>query len=175
MNPPPKTKIQARNSQMDSLRFLLVGHFQLRSKLPVGVRRWVIVFAKKNSNKEKKKEDNHSFASKLDEATGPFPESVLLKQKKVQEDGNLLPEFADAEEEKVYEFLKLQLQSDLNEERLRHYELVYLIHEKHAEEVGSVKEKIEEFLAEKKARIWRVSNWGMRRLAYQIKKVKNAY
>ncbi|TQD74249.1 hypothetical protein C1H46_040210 [Malus baccata] len=96
-------------------------------------------------------------------------------QKKVQEDGNLLPEFADAEEEKVYEFLKLQLQSDLNEERLRHYELVYLIHEKHAEEVGSVKEKIEEFLAEKKARIWRVSNWGMRRLAYQIKKVKNAY
>ncbi|KAM1304176.1 hypothetical protein ACFX2F_021878 [Malus domestica] len=163
MNPPPKTKIQARNSQMDSLRFLLVGHFQLRSKLPVGVRRWVIVFAKKNSNKEKKKEDNHSFASKLDEATGPFPESVLLKQKKVQED------------EKVYEFLKLQLQSDLNEERLRHYELVYLIHEKHAEEVGSVKEKIEEFLAEKKARIWRVSNWGMRRLAYQIKKVKNAY
>lgn len=26
---------------------------------------------------------------------------------------------------------------------VRHYEVVYLIHEKHAEEVGSVKEKIE--------------------------------
>lgn len=31
------------------------------------------------------------------------------------------------------------------------------------------------FLREKKARIWRVSDWGMRRLAYQIKKAKNAY
>ncbi|CAN6551210.1 unnamed protein product [Malus baccata var. baccata] len=144
-------------------------------KLSVGVRRSVIVGARKNSNKEKNKEDNHSFASKPDEATGPFPESVLLRQKKVQEDGNLVPEFADAEEEKVYEFLKLQLQSDLNEERMRHYELVYLIHEKHAEEVGSVKEKMEEFLGQKKARIWRVSDWGMRRLAYQIKKAKNAY
>ncbi|CAB4293094.1 unnamed protein product [Prunus armeniaca] len=145
-------------------------------KLSVGRRKSVIVGAKKNNNKEeKKKNDNHSFVSKPDEATGPFPEAVLLKEKKVQEDGKLLPEFADAEEEKVYEYLKLQLQSDLNEERMRHYEVVYLINEKHVEEVGSVKEKIEGFLREKKARIWRVSDWGMRRLAYQIKKAKNAY
>ncbi|PQQ11861.1 uncharacterized protein Pyn_02176 [Prunus yedoensis var. nudiflora] len=143
-------------------------------KLSVGRRKSVIVGAK-NNNKEKKKNDNHSFVSKPDEATGPFPEAVLLKEKKVQEDGKLLPEFADAEEEKVYEFLKLQLQSDLNEERMRHYEVVYLINEKHVEEVGIVKEKIEGFLREKKARIWRVSDWGMRRLAYQIRKAKNAY
>ncbi|KAM1711029.1 hypothetical protein ACFX1T_001294 [Malus domestica] len=82
----------------------------LAQKLPVRIGRSVIVFAKKNINKEKKKEDNHNFASKPDEATEPFPESMLLKQKKVQEDGNLLPKFADAEEDKVYEFLKLQLQ-----------------------------------------------------------------
>lgn len=31
------------------------------------------------------------------------------------------------------------------------------------------------FLGEKKARVWRVSDWGMRKLAYQIKKAKNAY
>ncbi|XP_061991561.1 protein REGULATOR OF FATTY ACID COMPOSITION 3, chloroplastic [Rosa rugosa] len=145
-------------------------------KFSVGPRRSVIVGAKKkNNNKERKKEDKHSFVSKPDEATGPFPEAVLLKQSKVQEDGALLPEFADADEEKVYEFLKLQLQDDLDEERLRHYEVVYLIHEKHAEEVGSVKEKIEAFLGEKRARIWRLSDWGMRRLAYKIQKAKNAY
>ncbi|KAH0993144.1 hypothetical protein GBA52_004627 [Prunus armeniaca] len=162
---PPETKFQAWNSQMVTSQ-----------KLSVGRRKSVIVGAKKNNNKEeKKKNDNHSFVSKPDEATGPFPEAVLLKEKKVQEDGKLLPEFADAEEEKVYEYLKLQLQSDLNEERMRHYEVVYLINEKHVEEVGSVKEKIEGFLREKKARIWRVSDWGMRRLAYQIKKAKNAY
>lgn len=144
-------------------------------KLSYGPRKSVIVGAKKKNNKERKKEDKHSFVSKPDEATGPFPEAVLLKETKVQEDGILLPEFADADEEKVYEFLKLQLQGDLDEERLRHYEVVYLIHEKHAEEVGSVKEKIEAFLGEKRARIWRLNDWGMRRLAYKIQKAKNAY
>ncbi|KAM1016884.1 hypothetical protein ACFX2I_046437 [Malus domestica] len=68
------------------------------SKLSIGVRRLVIIDVRNNSNKEKNKEDNHSFASKPDEATGPFPESVLLRQKKVQEDDNLVLEFADAEE-----------------------------------------------------------------------------
>lgn len=71
------------------------------------------------------------------------------------------------ETEELYEFLDLQLQSDLNEERskfhlfetrfnltglmmcslmffvVRHYEVVYLIHEKHAEEVESVNEKVQ--------------------------------
>ncbi|KAL6190811.1 hypothetical protein ACLB2K_037205 [Fragaria x ananassa] len=144
-------------------------------KLPIRPRRSVIVGAKKKNNKERKKEDKHSFVSRPDEATGHFPEAVLLRQKKVQEDGAVLPEFADEDEEKVYEFLKLQLQDDLDEERLRHYEVVYLIHEKHAEEVGSVKEKIEAFLGEKRARIWRLSDWGMRRLSYKIQKAKNAY
>ncbi|KAF3456400.1 hypothetical protein FNV43_RR01050 [Rhamnella rubrinervis] len=139
--------------------------------ISVGHRKSVIVGAKKNNEKE----DTHSFVARPDEATGPFPESVLLKEKKVQEDGKLLPEFADAEEEQVYEFLKLQLQSDLNEERIRHYEVVYLIHEKHAEEVLSVNEKVQDFLGEKRAKIWRISDWGMRRLAYKIKKAKNAH
>ncbi|VVB08303.1 unnamed protein product [Arabis nemorensis] len=38
--------------------------------------------------------------------------------KKVNE---LLPEFADAEEKELYEFLDLQLQSDLNEERSKFF------------------------------------------------------
>ncbi|KAF8387685.1 hypothetical protein HHK36_026339 [Tetracentron sinense] len=123
---------------------------------------------------KKKKVDSHSFISKPDEATGPFPEAVLLKEKKVQEDGRSLPEFADAEEEKLFEFLNLQLESDLNVERLRHYEVVYLIHEERVEEVGSVNSKVEEFIREKKGKMWRLNDWGLRRLAYKIKKAKNA-
>ncbi|PON64900.1 Ribosomal protein [Parasponia andersonii] len=131
----------------------------------------VIVGAKKN-----RKEDTHNFVPKPDEATGPFPEAVLLKEKKVEKDGKFVPEFADAEEEKIYEVLKLQLENDLQEEqRLRHYEVVYLIHEKQAEEVESVNEKVKDFLREKRGKIWRISDWGMRRLAYKIQKAKNAH
>ncbi|KAI4344753.1 hypothetical protein L6164_011944 [Bauhinia variegata] len=130
----------------------------------------LIVRARKNN----KKEDTHSFVPKPDEATGFFPEAVLLKQKKVQEDGQLLPEFADAEEKQLYESLMLELESDMGVDQTRHYEVVYLIHEKHAEEVADVNEKIQTFLREKKGRVWRLNDWGMRRLAYQIKKAKNA-
>ncbi|KAF8094205.1 hypothetical protein N665_0368s0042 [Sinapis alba] len=115
------------------------------------------------------RDDNHSVSTRPDEATGPFPESILLKEKKTDEEGDLLPEFVDAEEKELYEFLDLQLQSDLNEERMRHYEVVYLIHEKHAEEVESVNEK------EKKGKFWRFSDWGMRRLAYKIQKAEDAH
>ncbi|KDP27960.1 hypothetical protein JCGZ_19040 [Jatropha curcas] len=146
----------------------------ISQKLSLGLRKSVIVGAKKNRNS--KKEDSHSFIPKPDEATGPFPEAVLLKEKKVQEDGKFIPEFADAEEEKLYEYLSLELESELNaEERIRHYEVVYLIHEKHAEEVGKVNEKVEDFLREKKGKIWRLNDWGMRRLAYKIKKATNAH
>ncbi|KAJ6902735.1 hypothetical protein NC651_020270 [Populus alba x Populus x berolinensis] len=122
-----------------------------------------------------KRLDELASKAKPDEAIGPFPEAILLKEKKAQEDGRVLPEFADAEEEKLFEFLNLELQSELKVERLRHYEVVYLIHEKHEEEVGSVNEKVQDFVREKKGRIWRFNDWGMRRLAYKIQKAKNAH
>ncbi|CAN8270226.1 unnamed protein product [Cochlearia groenlandica] len=125
--------------------------------------------------KRSKKDDNHSFSAKPDEATGPFPESIILKEKKIDEEGDLLPDFADAEEKELYEFLDLQLQSDLNEERMRHYEVVYLIHEKHAEEVETINQKVQDFFKEKKGKVWRFSDWGMRRLAYKIQKANNAH
>ncbi|CAI9765808.1 unnamed protein product [Fraxinus pennsylvanica] len=58
---------------------------------------------------------------------------------------------------------------------VRHYEVVYLIHENHKEEVEQVNTKVQEFLEEKKGKIWRFSDWGMRRLAYKIQKAKNAH
>ncbi|KAL7220867.1 hypothetical protein ACSBR2_013705 [Camellia fascicularis] len=136
------------------------------------LRKSVIVAAKKDN---KKKVDSHSFVPKSDEATGPFPEAVLLKEKKVQEDGTLLPEFADVEEQELFEQLNLQLESDLNVERMRHYEVVYMIHEDHVKAVEDVNLKVQDFIKEKKGRIWRFSDWGLRRLAYKIKKAKNAH
>ncbi|XVF38917.1 hypothetical protein REPUB_Repub20aG0143700 [Reevesia pubescens] len=160
-----------------------IGFFTNQSsllKLPLensyfGRRKPLIVEAKKNKNNDSNKQDTHSFNPKPDETTGFFPEAVLLKEKKVQEDGRLLPEFADDEEQELYESLNLQLQSALNVERMRHYEVVYLIHEKHEEEVESVNEKVQDFLREKRGRLWRLNDWGLRRLAYKIQKAKNAH
>ncbi|OWM71079.1 protein WHAT'S THIS FACTOR 1 homolog, chloroplastic [Punica granatum] len=136
-------------------------------------RRLVIVGAKKKSKDDRM--DSHSFVPKPDEATGLFPEAVLLKEKKVQEDGQLMPEFADAEEKELFEYLNLQLESGLNVKQMRHYEVVYLIHEKHEEDVGKVNEKIEDFLREKRGKVWRFEDWGLRRLAYKINKATKAH
>ncbi|KAG1326153.1 hypothetical protein COCNU_01G000870 [Cocos nucifera] len=151
-------------------RSLPSNGFSYREKLSAKRGRLVVAGAKKRKNKP----DSHSFVPKPDEATGPFPEAILLQKKTVKEDGRVLPEFADAEEEKLYEFLKLQLESDLDVERVRHYEVVYLIHEDCVDEVESVISKVQDFIRERKGRIWRLNNWGLRRLAYKIRKAKNA-
>ncbi|KAK9724964.1 hypothetical protein RND81_05G111600 [Saponaria officinalis] len=134
-------------------------------------RRSIMVEAKKKNNKV----DSHSFAPKSDESIGPFPEALLLREEKVQEDGSFLPEFADDDEEELFEFLNLQLESDLDTDQMRHYEIVYLIHQDHKDEVDAVNTKIRDFLREKKGRVWRFSDWGMRRLAYKIKKATHAH
>ncbi|XP_030468966.1 protein REGULATOR OF FATTY ACID COMPOSITION 3, chloroplastic [Syzygium oleosum] len=141
--------------------------------LPVGTRKSVTVGAKKRDKDGKKGSDGYLFGP--DESTGLFPEAVLLKEKKVQEDGKLIPEFADAEEKELFEYLNLQMESNLKVTEMRHYEVVYLIHEKHVEEVGSVNQKVEDFLQEKKGKVWRFENWGLRRLAYKIRKAKYAH
>ncbi|KAK7303651.1 hypothetical protein RJT34_14563 [Clitoria ternatea] len=125
--------------------------------------------------KKDKKEDEHISVPKPDEAAGFFPEAVLLKKRTVEEDGKLLPEFEDAEERELFESLMLEVESDMDVELLRHYEIVYLIHEKHEDEVAAVNEKVQDFLREKKGRVWRLNDWGMRRLAYKIKKANNAH
>ncbi|CAH9108563.1 unnamed protein product [Cuscuta europaea] len=133
-----------------------------------GKLRFSSLIAAANKNK---KVDNHSFFPGPDEATGPFPEAVLLKE--AGEDGRL--EFADAEEQALYESLNLQLESELNVERMRHYEVVYLIHEDHKDDVESVNMMVQDFLKEKKGRVWRFNDWGMRRLSYKICKATQAH
>ncbi|CAN6338608.1 unnamed protein product [Urochloa humidicola] len=151
-------------------------------RVAVGGVRWrgpVAVRAKKKRGRgmdgeAEERVDMHSFAPKSGEVTGLFPEAVLLRKKMSREDGQVAPEFADAEEEKLYDFLNIQLESDLNLKRMRHYEVVYLIHEDHVEEVEDVVSKVQDFVRAKKGRIWRLNDWGLRRLAYKIKKATHA-
>ncbi|XP_072968522.1 protein REGULATOR OF FATTY ACID COMPOSITION 3, chloroplastic [Typha angustifolia] len=161
---------QCPRTQRETTRRLLFFSCGFFSQKELDRGRLVVAGAKKRKDKP----DSHSFVAKPDEATGPFPESVLLKKKSVKEDGQDLPEFADAEEEKLFEFLSLQLESDLDVERMRHYEVVYLIHEDRVDEVESVVTKVQDFVREKKGRIWRLNDWGLRRLAYKIKKATHA-
>ncbi|XP_071704182.1 uncharacterized protein [Rutidosis leptorrhynchoides] len=109
-------------------------------------RKSVVMSVKKNNISDKKKQYRHSFIAKPDETTGIFPESVVVYHKVVQEDGKRLPEFADAEEQELYEALNLMLESDLDAEQNRHYEVVYLIHENFEEEVEIINLKIQEYL-----------------------------
>uniref|UniRef100_A0A1D1Z437 30S ribosomal protein S6 n=1 Tax=Anthurium amnicola TaxID=1678845 RepID=A0A1D1Z437_9ARAE len=150
---------------------------QRQGRLTLGGRgagRVVAVGAKKKKKKNSGNSDTDGFAALPDENEFFFPEAVLLKKRTVQEDGRVLPEFADAEEEKLFEYLNLQLESDLKLERMRHYEVVYLIHEDYLQEVDNVVSKVQDFIRERRGRIWRLNNWGLRRLAYKIKKAKNA-
>ncbi|VFQ76239.1 unnamed protein product [Cuscuta campestris] len=137
----------------------------------------LIVASSTNDNNSKKKNknksDSHSFFPRPDEIT--FPEAVLLKEVKPGEDGKLLPEFADAEERALFDSLSLQLESDLDVERMRHYEVVYLIHEDHKDKVDSVNMMVQDFLKEKKGKVWRFNDWGMRGLAYKIRKANRAH
>ncbi|KAG5555340.1 hypothetical protein RHGRI_012769 [Rhododendron griersonianum] len=164
-----------RNSSLvlGSNGYASLAHFSSQ-KTSLRLRKSVILAAKKDNKRSDKKPSTHSFIVKPDEA-GFFPEAVLLKEKKVQEDGRLLPEFADDEERELFEQLNLELESALKLEQMRHYEVVYAIHEDHAKEVENVNLKVQEFIKEKKGRIWRFNDWGMRRLAYKIKKARNAH
>ncbi|KAJ6902758.1 hypothetical protein NC651_020287 [Populus alba x Populus x berolinensis] len=176
--PTPKQRVFSHSNQNKSL-FIASGSlsFSARPLFPsLGLRKSVIVEAKrsnKNNNNKKNKQDTHSFVAKPDEAIGPFLKLFCLKRRKRRR----MVEFCLSllMLKKLFEFLNLELQSELKVERLRHYEVVYLIHEKHDEEVGSVNEKVQDFVREKKGRIWRFNDWGMRRLAYKIQKAKNAH
>ncbi|EEF43134.1 structural constituent of ribosome, putative [Ricinus communis] len=153
--------------------------FTCNTKLSLGLRKSVIVEAKKTN---KKKEDKHSFIPKPDEATGPFPEAVLLKEKKVQEDGKLLPDFADAEEVDScivglgyphYKCLTQQLPVVIG--TVQHSFPFEFVLQPCPQFPLPIKTLAPGFLREKKGRIWRLNDWGMRRLAYKIQKATKAH
>ncbi|GER37008.1 30S ribosomal protein S6 [Striga asiatica] len=158
-----------------SCTFSRVFPFSCAQRLRFRGNSTIMAAAKKENKNINKRKNEHSFYPRPDESTGTFPEAVLLKEKKVEENGRLMPEFADEEERELYEALTLTLESDLKLDEMRHYEVVYLIHEDHEEEVENVNNKVQEFLKEKNGKLWRFSDWGMRSLAYPIKKADNAH
>jgi ribosomal protein S6 len=134
----------------------------------LSTRRSVVSMARKSAN------DKQSHVPLPDESYGPFPEAMLLKKKDIQRTNEALPDFEDVNEEELLTSLELQLESAMDFKTTRHYEIMYLIHEDNADEVQEVVSKVKDFVEEKKGKIWRLNDWGMRRLAYKIEKAKKA-
>eukprot|EP00897_Mesotaenium_endlicherianum_P003226 jgi/Mesen1/2931/ME000175S02086 len=51
---------------------------------------------------------------------------------------------------------------------------MFLVHEKHSEDVPAVIQKFTDFVEEARGKVWRLSNWGLRPLAYRIQKASSA-
>ncbi|GBG59463.1 hypothetical protein CBR_g38487 [Chara braunii] len=81
---------------------------------------------------------------------------------------DVYPEVMEVEQESSY--LDLLFETDSEMIFRRHYEIMFLIHEDHFEEVDDIIKNLKDFVVEKKGVIWRVNDWGMRTLAYKIKK-----
>ncbi|XP_057834275.2 protein REGULATOR OF FATTY ACID COMPOSITION 3, chloroplastic [Cryptomeria japonica] len=131
-------------------------------------RRTSVILMATKSGKNK-----HSDTPAYKELYEAFPEALLLKKsRKAANKKSQVPDFAD--EEELVKSLELQFESDMDLETTRHYEIMYLIHEDNANEVEEIVSMVKGFIEERKGKIWRVNDWGMRRLAYKIKKAKKA-
>ncbi|GJP44852.1 hypothetical protein CLOM_g4258 [Closterium sp. NIES-68] len=69
--------------------------------------------------------------------------------------------------------LDLELQSTFDIPP-RHYEIIFLVHEGRTEETPAIIEKITEMVKDARGQVWRVNDWGLRRLAYRIQKTWHA-
>ncbi|KAG6549792.1 hypothetical protein Mapa_008773 [Marchantia paleacea] len=99
-------------------------------------------------------------------------DDAKLEKKQEQSFEEFLPDFDELSKDELQSFLNLELQSGLDMDTYKHYEIMFIIHEKNAEEVQTVIEKVTGFVLENKGFIYRVNDWGMRRLAYKIKKAE---
>lgn len=85
-----------------------------------------------------------------------------------------LPDFFEIDKDAASNALDFIFESAQALETARHYEVVFLVHEEHVDELQDVIQKVKGFIEEKKGKIWRLNDWGMRRLAYKVKKAKRA-
>lgn len=69
-----RPRIDGRDSFINSPRVYLIPSLARRGSKSLPL---LVAAAKK---KKSKKDDSHSFSARPDEATGPFPESILLKE-----------------------------------------------------------------------------------------------
>lgn len=57
----------------------------------------------------------------------------------------------------------------------RHYEIVFLVHPDHSDQVKNMIEHYKKMIEEAEGTITRLEDWGRRQLAYPIKKVHKAH
>ncbi|CAK9208854.1 unnamed protein product [Sphagnum jensenii] len=100
--------------------------------------------------------------------------SSSKRQRDLENIEQSLPDFAELSKDDLQQFLDLELESSYDFEEARHYEIMFLVHEDNLNDVTAVVKKLEDFIAEKKGKVWRLNDWGLRRLAYKIKKASKA-
>lgn len=61
------------------------------------------------------------------------------------------------------------------EKKLRHYEIVFLVHPEHSEQVPALIQRYETIVKEGGGTVHRLEDWGKRQLAYPIKKAQRAH
>ncbi|KAH9313102.1 hypothetical protein KI387_028137, partial [Taxus chinensis] len=88
-----------------------------------------------------------------------LPTGTRFKQKssKAANKKSQVPDFVD--EEELLKSLELRFESDVDVERTRHYEIMYLIHEDNANEVQEVISMVKDFVEERKGKTWRINDW----------------
>jgi small subunit ribosomal protein S6 len=60
-------------------------------------------------------------------------------------------------------------------EKLRHYEIVFLVHPDQSEQVPAMIERYSNVITQHKGKIHRLEDWGRRPLAYPINKIMKAH
>ncbi|KAG0586611.1 hypothetical protein KC19_2G103300 [Ceratodon purpureus] len=96
------------------------------------------------------------------------------RQKEDEDEDMFFPEAEEIDREALQAFLDLELQTNYDLDDARHYEIMFLVPEDQVEKVPDVIKKVEAFVEEQKGKVWRVNDWGLRRLAYKIKKNEKA-
>lgn len=61
------------------------------------------------------------------------------------------------------------------EEKMRHYEVVFLVHPDQSEQVPGMIDRYNTLISQKNGKIHRLEDWGRRPLAYPINKVMKAH
>eukprot|EP00271_Cylindrocystis_brebissonii_P009137 TRINITY_DN23809_c0_g1_i1.p1 TRINITY_DN23809_c0_g1~~TRINITY_DN23809_c0_g1_i1.p1 ORF type:complete len:353 (+),score=70.96 TRINITY_DN23809_c0_g1_i1:146-1204(+) len=103
----------------------------------------------------------------------PAPKRQKKEEVEEEEDSDFM--FDEGTEEEIDSYVQMQFQSDLGLPKPKHYEIVFLVHEDHFEEMPAIIQKVKDkILNEFKGNIWRLNDWGLRRLAYKIKKARKA-
>lgn len=58
---------------------------------------------------------------------------------------------------------------------MRHYEIVFLVHPDHTGQVAEMTERYKTLIEAEKGKMHRLENWGIRALAYPIRKTNRAH